>query len=343
MTSHAELDAREAAATSAAPATAQIGADAEAIPIAALAGAPPEYVTSDERPSLDDALAWCRHLATTHYENFHVATYFLPQRVRPHFESLYAFCRVSDDLGDEVPDTTTALRLLQTWGRMLDECYDAPERSLHPVFVALHETIIACELPRSLFHDLLRAFIQDQIKTTYATWDEAVDYSRYSANPVGRLVLMICGHRDERRALLSDRICTGLQLANFWQDAVRDSEIPRRYIPTEYMERFGVAEGQIEGRIFTPEFGAMMRALVDRTRDMLDSGAAIRDAVDSELRVTLDLFYRGGIAILDGIAAQDFDVLRGRPMVTRRKKLLLLLRAVWGKLRAGRGAGASPA
>jgi squalene synthase HpnC len=222
---------------------------------------------------------------------------------------------------------------------MLDECYDAPDRSRNPVFVALHETIVACDLPRQLFHDLLRAFCQDQIKTHYETWDEAVDYSRYSANPVGRLVLMICGYRDEQRALLSDKICTGLQLANFWQDAVRDSEIPRRYIPAEYMRRFGVAEGQIEGRVFTPEFGAMMQALVDRTRAMLTEGAEISAMVDEELRVTLDLFRKGGEAILDGIESQGFDVLRGRPVVTRRKKLLLLLGALVGKIRVGRTAG----
>ena len=262
--------------------------------------------------------------------------------MRPHFESVYAFCRVSDDLGDEVADTNTALRLLETWGNMLDECYDAPENSRHPVFVALRPTIEACDLPRGLFHDLLRAFIQDQIKTHYETWDEAVDYSRYSANPVGRLVLMICGYRDERRALLSDKICTGLQLANFWQDCVRDSEIPRRYIPAEYMDRFGVAEGQIEGRVFTPEFGAMMRSLVDRTREMLREGAALPSMVDDELRVTLDLFRKGGEAILDGIAAQDFDVLRGRPVVTRRKKFLLLAGALLGKLGA-RKTGTPPA
>jgi squalene synthase HpnC len=304
-----------------------------------LVGAPAEYLTPEERPTLEEAREWCRRLATTHYENFHVATFFLPKRVRPHFDSLYAFCRVSDDLGDEVGDASTALRLLEAWDCMLDECYDAPERSRHPVFVALRETIVACDLPRGPFHDLLRAFCQDQIKTTYQTWDEAVDYSRYSANPVGRLVLMICGYRDEERALLSDKICTALQLANFWQDAVGDSEIPRRYIPTEYMDRFGVAEGQIEGRVFTPEFGAMTRALVDRTRDMLRQGAALPRMVDSELRVTLELFGRGGEAILDGIAAQDYDVLRGRPVVTRRKKLLLLLGALVGKLRMGRGAG----
>lgn len=304
-----------------------------------LVGAPPAYLTPADRPPLDQARAWCHELATSHYENFHVATFFLPKRVRPHFESVYAFCRVSDDLGDEVADTTTALRLLQAWGSMLEECYDAPHRSHHPVFVALRETIVACDLPRTLFRDLLRAFCQDQIKTYYETWDEAVDYSRYSANPVGRLVLMICGYRDEQRALMSDKICTGLQLANFWQDAVRDSEIPRRYIPAEYMDRFGVAEGQIEGRVFTPEFGAMMRSLVDRTRDMLHAGAPISAMVDDDLRVTLDLFRNGGEAILDGIAAQNYDVLRGRPVVSRRKKLLLLLGALAGKIRSGRSSG----
>jgi len=298
-----------------------------------LDGAPAEYLTPEDRPTLDEARAWCRQLAASHYENFHVATFFLPRLVRPHFESVYAFCRVSDDLGDEVADTSTALRLLGTWGRMLDQCYDAPQQSRHPIFVALYQAVVACDLPRSLFHDLLRAFEQDQIKTRYDTWDEAVEYSRYSANPVGRLVLMLCGYRDEERALLSDKVCTALQLANFWQDAVRDSEIGRRYIPAEYMQRFGVEEGQIEGRVFTPEFAAMVHALVDRTREMLRQGSAIGASVDDELRVTLDLFSKGGEAILDGIAAQNYDVLRGRPLVTRRKKLMLLLGALLGKLR----------
>jgi len=307
-----------------------------------LDGAPAEYLTPEDRPTLDEARAWCHQLATSHYENFHVATFFLPWRVRPHFESLYAFCRVSDDLGDEVGDTATSLRLLETWGQMLDQCYDAPDQSRHPVFVALRETIVACDLPRTLFHDLLRAFTQDQIKTRYDTWDEAVEYSRYSANPVGRLVLMVCGYRDEPRALLSDKICTGLQLANFWQDAVRDSEIGRRYIPAEYMLRFGVAEGQIEGRVFTPEFAAMMHEIVDRTRAMLREGSALSITVDDELRVTLDLFRKGGEAILDGIAAQKYDVLRGRPVVTRRKKLMLLFGALLDKLRTRTtGVGAS--
>ena len=304
-----------------------------------LDGAPAEYLTPEDRPTLDEARAWCHQLASSHYENFHVATFFLPRRMRPHFEGRYAFCRVSDDLGDEVCDTATALRLLNTWGGLLDQCYDAPAQSRHPVFVALRETIVACDLPRGLLHDLLRAFKQDQVKTHYDTWDEAVEYSRYSANPVGRLVLMVCGYRDEARALLSDKVCTALQLANFWQDAVRDSEIGRRYIPTESMLRFGVEEGQIEGRVFTPEFGAMMHALVERTRAMLHQGSALSITVDDELRVTLDLFRKGGEAVLDGIAAQNYDVLRGRPVVTRRKKLMLLGGAFLDKLRTRQAAG----
>jgi squalene synthase HpnC len=313
-----------------------LDAAGETLAADSLDGAPEEYRTPQDRPTLDEARAWCHQLASTHYENFHVATFFLPRIMRPHFESLYAFCRASDDLGDEVGDTATALRLLDAWGRMLDQCYDAPAQSRHPVFVALRETIAACDLPRTLFHDLLRAFRQDQVKTRYDTWDEAVEYSLYSANPVGRLVLMVCGYRDGPRALLSDRICTALQLANFWQDAVRDSEIGRRYIPTEYMNRFGVEEGQIEGRVFTPEFGAMMHALVERTREMLHQGSALSITVDDDLRVTLDLFRKGGDAILDGIAAQNYDVLRGRPVVTRRTKLMLLLGALLDKLRTRR-------
>ncbi len=299
-------------------------------------GAPEGHRTPEERPTLDEAKAWCHQLATTHYENFHVATWFLPARVRPHFESVYAYCRVSDDLGDEVPTPEIGMRLLNTWGQMLDQCYEAPHLSRHPVFVALHETIRECDLPKSLFADLLSAFRQDQVKTHYETWDEAVEYSRNSANPVGRLVLMVCGYRDEPRALLSDSICTGLQLANFWQDVVEDADRGRRYLPAEYMDRFGVEHGQIEGRVFTPAFGSMMEALVERTRAMLREGGAISGTVDGELAVTLDLFRKGGEAILDGIAAQGYDTLRGRPVVTRRKKALLLAGALVAKLRAGR-------
>lgn len=304
-----------------------------------LLGAPPDYLTPLERPTLAEAQAWCRQLTTTHYENFHVATFFLPARVRPHFESIYAYCRVADDLGDEVADPQIATRLLNTWGAMLDECYDTPERSMHPVFVALQETIKACDPPRQLFADLLYAFRMDQVKTEYATWDELLEYSHYSANPVGRLVLWVCGYREEHLALLSDKVCTALQLANFWQDVVEDAtERGRRYLPAESMVRFGVEEGQIEGRVFTPEFGAMIESLVIRTRTMLLQGGEISKHVDKELAVTLNLFRKGGEAILNGIARQNYDVLRGRPVVSKARKMVLLIGALADKMRAGMAA-----
>ena len=169
---------------------------------------------------------------------------------------------------------------------------------------------------------------------TYNTWDELLEYSHYSANPVGRLVLLVCGYKEESTALLSDKVCTALQLANFWQDVVEDAERGRRYLPAEYMLQFGVDEGQILGRVFTPEFRAMIESLVIRTRDMLREGGNISVHVSRELAVTLDLFRKGGDAILDGITAQDFDVLRGRPVVSKAKKLSLLAGALFSKLSA---------
>jgi squalene synthase HpnC len=303
---------------------------------AALAGAPAEYQLPATRPSVEEAKAWCRDLATTHYENFHVATWFLPKKVRPHFESVYAYCRVSDDLGDEVADAATALRLLDEWGAMLDECYDAPERSLHPVFVALHETIAECDLPRQLFHDLLAAFKLDQAKTRFESIAELEEYSRESANPVGRLVLLVSGYREEPVALLSDKICTALQLANFWQDVVEDWERGRRYLPGDLMRRFGAMDADVAERRFTPGFRALMEHLVGYTREMLREGAAISSRVDRELATTLDLFRKGGESILDAIAAQGYDTLKQRPEVSKGRKARLIAGAVWGKILGAR-------
>jgi phytoene/squalene synthetase len=153
---------------------------------------------------------------------------------------------------------------------------------------------------------------------------------------VGRLVLWVSGYREESLSLLSDKVCTALQLANFWQDVVEDAERGRRYVPADAMIRFGVQDGQILGRVFTPEFGAMIQSLVRRTRQMLREGAEISTHVDRELAVTLNLFSQGGEAILDGITSENFDVLRGRPVVTKVKKLSLLAGALVGKMRVGR-------
>ena len=307
-----------------------------AVEAEALAGAPAEYALPATRPTLDQAKAWCRNLATTHYENFHVATWFLPKKIRPHFESVYAYCRVSDDLGDEVADPATGLRLLNEWGAMLDECYDTPQQSRHPVFVALHETIAQCDLPRQLFHDLLAAFKLDQTKTRFESIAELETYSKDSANPVGRLVLLVSGYREESIALLSDKICTALQLANFWQDVVEDWERGRRYLPGDLMHQFGVRDADVEARRFTPQFRALMEHLVTHTRTMLREGGAISSLVDRELATTLDLFRKGGESILDAIAAQHYDTLKHRPEVSKGRKARLLAAALWGKIAGAR-------
>ena len=290
-----------------------------------------EYALPATRPTLKEAQAWCRALASSHYENFHVATWFLPKRIRPYFESIYAFSRVADDLGDEVADTATATRLLGEWRAMLYECYGAPGESRHPVFVALAQTIGETGAPRGLFDDLIRAFEMDQGKTRFGSLVELEEYSRLSANPVGRLVLWVSGYKDEVRGRLSDKVCTALQLANFWQDVVEDFERGRRYLPADAMARFGVTDEVIAAKKCTPEFRAMMAYLVEYTRAMLLDGAKIAGTVDRELALTLRLFSQGGEAALAGVVAQGYDVLAKRPSVGKGTKAMLLARALGGK------------
>jgi squalene synthase HpnC len=297
-----------------------------------LIGAPAEYQTPSVRPSLAEAQAWCKHLATTHYENFHVATFFLPAALRPHFHSVYAFCRASDDLGDEVADTATATRLLAQWRAMLHECFEHPEASKHPVFVALQPTIAECNLPREPFDDLISAFEEDQVLTHHLSIGSLERYSRYSANPVGRLVLLVSGYRSPECFALSDDICTGLQLANFYQDVVEDDERGRRYLPGDVMAKFNVTDEQIHARRCDENFRAMMKFLVEDTHARLTRGERIVQLVDRDLAATLALFVKGGYAILDAIAAQNYDTLRARPVVTKGAKMRLLLGALAGKM-----------
>lgn len=293
------------------------------------AALPASYRIPDQAPTLDQARAWCKHLAETHYENFHVATWFLPERLRPHFHAIYAYCRVSDDLGDEVGNTEQSLALLDFWGRELDACYEG--RSRHPVFVALEETIRACSIPKEPFADLLTAFKQDQLVTRYATMQDVLGYCRYSANPVGRLVLYTCGYSDEERFRLSDATCSALQLANFWQDVRVDWTKDRVYLPQDDMQRFGVTDATIQQGIATPEFRALLKYEVDFARNLFHQGLPLIGMVDRDLAVDLDLFSRGGLEILNAIEHHNFDVLESRPSISKGTKLQLALRAVTGK------------
>jgi squalene synthase HpnC len=293
------------------------------------ASLPASYRTPAVAPSIEEARAWCRRLAESHYENFHVATWFLPAALRPHFYAIYAYCRVSDDLGDEVADPAQALALLDLWGGELDACYEG--RTRHPVFVALAETIHDCSIPKAPFADLLTAFRQDQTVTRYPTMLDLLGYCRYSANPVGRLVLYACGEADEEKFRLSDATCSALQLANFWQDVLMDLAKGRVYIPQQDMEFFGVTEDTLAAGVATQEFRALMRFEVDFARGRFEEGLALIDMVHRELAVDLDLFSRGGLEILRAIEHQDYDVLSARPAISKGRKVKLAMRALAGK------------
>ena len=291
---------------------------------------PALYRMPAQVPTLEEAQLFCRRLTESHYENFHVASWFLPERLRPHFQSIYAYCRISDDLGDEVGDTQQSLALLDFWGAELDACYRGEMR--HPVFVALAETIRQCEIPKEPFANLLIAFRQDQTVQRYETMQDVLGYCQNSANPVGHLVLYASGYRDPERFALSDFTCTALQLANFWQDVSVDFQKNRIYLPQADMRRFGVSEEQIRERRCTTEFRALMQYEVEYTRDLLRKGMPLIGRLDAELAIDIDLFSRGGMEILRAIERQHYDVLRARPAISKPRKLGLLLLALAKKM-----------
>jgi squalene synthase HpnC len=270
---------------------------------------------------------YCDRLARSHYENFTVASFLLPRHLHRHFHTIYAYCRWADDLADEVGDGTRALELLRWWGEELLRCYAGEAR--HPVFVALRETIDCFGIPPGPFLDLLFAFEQDQLVKRYATFEQLLQYCRYSANPVGRLVLYLARCYSTDRAELSDHICTALQLANFWQDVRRDFEMGRVYLPGEDRQRFGYPDADLERCRYTPEFVNLLRFEVDRTRDLFYRGFPLVERMPYSMQADIELFIRGGLAILHKIEAQHFDTWARRPALSKWEKGVLLAGALW--------------
>ena len=299
-------------------------------PLAGWSSLPSEYAIPEVAPTLTEAQEYCRRLARTHYENFSVATWFLPQPLRQHFFNVYAYCRISDDLGDEVGDPSAALQLIDQWEGELNACYFGNPR--HPVFVALAETVRKFEIPKQTFADLLTAFRQDQTVTRYPTFEDLLGYCRYSANPVGHLVLYVCGYRDGERRALSDFTCTALQLANFWQDVSVDYAKGRIYLPLEDLQKLGVREADIASGQNTPVFCEMLRFEVERAREWFRRGLPLAEKVDRALAIDIELFTRGGQEILNAIERQGYKILGRRPVISKSRKLALVARAAWGKL-----------
>lgn len=299
-------------------------------PEALKAAAPPE------RPAAED---YCRELATAHYENFPLVSWLLPKELHQHFYNVYAYCRWADDLGDEVGDPARSLELLAWWRGELEACYEGRVR--HPVFVALRPTIAEFSIPPEPFLDLISAFEQDQSVREYDTFEQLHDYCRSSADPVGRLVLHLCRAHSTQNVLWSDSICTGLQLANFWQDVARDFAIGRIYLPREDYERCGYRREDFDARRTNAPFLDLMRFEVARARDFLTSGLPLVEHLPGRLQVDIDLFARGGLRILERIEAIGYRVWETRPKVTKWDALRLLagsaLRTVGRRLRGRSG------
>ena len=272
------------------------------------------------------AQQYTRWLATHHYENFKVVSWLLPKSLHQHFYNVYAYCRWADDLGDEVPNPMRALQLLSWWERELDACYAG--KPSHPVFIALRETIIAKDIPKQPFADLLKAFRHDQTVKRYPDWNAVLGYCVYSANPVGRLVLYLCGYRDEQRQRLSDATCTALQLANFWQDVNRDIEKGRIYIPLDLAAAHGLSENEIVERRFDDRYVTLMKDLIARTRTLFEEGLPLAKMVEGRLSVDLEMFSRGGLAVLDAIEAMGYDTLHHRPAISKVRQACLLGRTL---------------
>jgi squalene synthase HpnC len=273
-----------------------------------------------------ESLEYTRWLATHHYENFQVVSFLLPKRLHQDFYNVYCFCRWSDDLGDEIGDTQESLRLLAWWRGELRAMYTGEAR--HPVFVALRDTTVRHELPMEPFDNLITAFEQDQLVTRYRDFEQLFQYCRYSANPVGRLVLGLCGYRDAARYELSDATCTALQLANFWQDVTVDLKKDRVYLPLDVLERHGYPMEDLFALRFDRRFADAMREAVGVARELFFKGLPLADQVDRRLAIDLDLFSRGGLKVLEKIEKQGYDVLRARPAISKTERIGMLLAAV---------------
>ncbi len=273
-----------------------------------------------------EAREYTRWLATHHYENFHVVSFLLPKELHQDFYNVYAFCRWADDLGDEIGDPQESLRLLGWWRDELQAMYHA--QAAHPVFVALQGTVQRHDIPIEPFDRLIQAFEQDQVVTRYQTFGDVFGYCVNSANPVGHLVLYLCGYRDQERQRLSDYTCTALQLANFWQDVTVDLQKDRIYLPLELLDKYGYSIDELRAHKYNRAFESVMREAVAVGEDLFRQGLPLIRKVNRRLALDLELFSRGGMKILQKIRVQNYDVLKRRPYISKPERVGILLQCL---------------
>lgn len=304
-----------------------------------------------EGRALQDAYRYCEWVVARHYENFPVGSWLLPARIRPHVSAVYAFARSADDFADERKYQGRSLELLDAWRAALQQSVPGTasgscqvpgtDLSSHPIFLALADTIRKFDLPVQLLDDLLTAFTMDVTKRRYADWEELLTYCRHSANPVGRMVLLLCGIRDPDLHAHSDSICTGLQMANHWQDLRMDAARNMLYVPRTLLEAHGVTESELTrlagagigssvGRLSSagnglpPGFVPLMKELVARARALFDAGEPLVARLSGGLRLEIRLTVLGGRTILDRIERVGWDVFRHRPVLSGWDKARLL-------------------
>jgi len=280
--------------------------------------------------TVEEAFAYCQHLAGKHYENFPVASFLIPRPLRPFVASIYAFARSADDFADEgdLP-ATHRLILLDDWEAKLNACYAG--HADHPVFIALRATVEATGISRSLLAALLQAFRMDVVKHRYATFEEVMQYCGNSANPIGRLVLHTFGQANEQTLSLSDHVCTALQLTNFWQDVAGDYQKDRVYIPLEDLDRFGYTEYDLSRGVADDRFRAVIRFEVERTKKLFALGSPLLARTNGRLRRELGATLAGGRAILDSIERSGWNPLATRPTLAVSDKLWMIWSAILGR------------
>ncbi len=282
--------------------------------------------TVDAGLTLDRAYRVCREITASHYENFPVASLLLPAKIRRHVYPIYAFARHADDLADEAGDRDALLQ----WREFL--YLSSQETPGHPIFMALTDTMRKFDLPLSLFDDLLSAFLQDLEKNRYADLPELLEYCRYSANPVGRIILLLHGYREEQLFVYSDAICTALQLANFWQDLSIDLKKDRLYIPRSFLEAYRIDEEALFQKVSHDNFREMLKALIETTRGLFRQGLPLLRRIRGRLKWELKFTVMGGLAVLDKIEKLDYNVLQYRPALTRGDWARIAIKGVVRKL-----------
>jgi squalene synthase HpnC len=282
---------------------------------------------------INSSFKYCGDLTRNHYENFPVASFLIPKEKRKYIYSIYAFARAADDFADEPGiegGNEKRLSLLDEWNEKLRDCYKG--KAYDPVFIALGETVKKCSIPPEPLENLIKAFKQDVVKSRYKNFDEVLAYCQNYANPIGRLVLMVFDKHDEMKFFYSDKICTALQLANFWQDVSVDLRKDRIYIPEEHMKNFGYSEYELKNLKFNNSFKELMKILVKKTQDIFNEGKELlklvrEDKGSKRLSLELNLTLLGGTEILNKIRKLDFDVLHTRPVLSYFDKIKLLIKA----------------